>query len=292
MPLRGGGDAEGGALFVEADPRDPSRVRGFDVEVAEQEPFSKTLCAGQARLTFHFCSEVANRPLRNGKIAVRREAFPGNSMDDMTLGDYLCSARSAQALSSLTSLSRGTRWIRAAQLSGIKRAVIAKTPRRMSGQPWLRNTSYVDGQFDRIDQTRVRGVIRSAMFSFTESLVGATDRSLSRARPPRARVPDTRKLEKREGLQARASIRPRVGCSEKLGWPVGSLGAYIYLANNVLPLFGLPQLHNEFVERLFMLRRVFEPGEKIKGFPKIIAVVKAPCDCRKILQTRLNVPRS
>src|SRR5262249_58411571 len=33
--LRGGGDAEGGAPFVEADPADPSKVRGFDVEVAE-----------------------------------------------------------------------------------------------------------------------------------------------------------------------------------------------------------------------------------------------------------------
>ena len=31
-----GGDAEGGAPFVEADPSDPSRVRGFDVEVAER----------------------------------------------------------------------------------------------------------------------------------------------------------------------------------------------------------------------------------------------------------------
>src|SRR6185437_12963221 len=32
--LRWGGDAEGGAPFVEADPADPSRVRGFDVEIA------------------------------------------------------------------------------------------------------------------------------------------------------------------------------------------------------------------------------------------------------------------
>ncbi len=32
--LRWGGDAEGGAPFVEADPRDPTRVQGFDVEVA------------------------------------------------------------------------------------------------------------------------------------------------------------------------------------------------------------------------------------------------------------------
>jgi polar amino acid transport system substrate-binding protein len=34
--LRWGGDAEGGAPFVEADPADASRVRGFDVEVAER----------------------------------------------------------------------------------------------------------------------------------------------------------------------------------------------------------------------------------------------------------------
>ena len=33
--LRWGGDADGGAPFVEADPADPSKVRGFDVEVAE-----------------------------------------------------------------------------------------------------------------------------------------------------------------------------------------------------------------------------------------------------------------
>jgi len=34
-PFLWGGDAEGGAPFVEADPADPSQVRGFDVEVAE-----------------------------------------------------------------------------------------------------------------------------------------------------------------------------------------------------------------------------------------------------------------
>jgi polar amino acid transport system substrate-binding protein len=32
--LRWGGDAEGGAPFVEADPRDPTRLVGFDVEIA------------------------------------------------------------------------------------------------------------------------------------------------------------------------------------------------------------------------------------------------------------------
>src|SRR3954469_8295859 len=34
QPLTWGGDAEGGAPFVEADPADPSRARGFDVEIA------------------------------------------------------------------------------------------------------------------------------------------------------------------------------------------------------------------------------------------------------------------
>src|SRR5512132_1665122 len=33
-PLRWGGDAEGGAPFVEADPNDPGRLVGFDVEIA------------------------------------------------------------------------------------------------------------------------------------------------------------------------------------------------------------------------------------------------------------------
>jgi polar amino acid transport system substrate-binding protein len=34
--LRWGGDSEGGAPFVEADPNDPSKVEGFDVDVAEE----------------------------------------------------------------------------------------------------------------------------------------------------------------------------------------------------------------------------------------------------------------
>ena len=35
QPLRWGGDAEGGAPFVEADPTDPNKLVGFDVEIAE-----------------------------------------------------------------------------------------------------------------------------------------------------------------------------------------------------------------------------------------------------------------
>ena len=42
--LRWGGDAEGGAPYVEADPADPSRVVGFDVEVAQ------LLAAGLGRM--------------------------------------------------------------------------------------------------------------------------------------------------------------------------------------------------------------------------------------------------
>src|SRR6185295_10807378 len=34
--LRWGGDSEGGAPFVEADPNDPAKVEGFDVEVAQE----------------------------------------------------------------------------------------------------------------------------------------------------------------------------------------------------------------------------------------------------------------
>ena len=34
-PLRWGGDSEGGAPFVEADPTDPAKMVGFDVEIAE-----------------------------------------------------------------------------------------------------------------------------------------------------------------------------------------------------------------------------------------------------------------
>lgn len=35
-PFRWGGDAEGGAPFVEADPNDPTKLRGFDVEIANE----------------------------------------------------------------------------------------------------------------------------------------------------------------------------------------------------------------------------------------------------------------
>jgi polar amino acid transport system substrate-binding protein len=81
--LRWGGDAEGGAPFVEADPRDTSRVVGFEVDVAG-------LIAGELRRTPRFVqvaftsidasaargdfdiglSGIEDRPVRRERLAV------------------------------------------------------------------------------------------------------------------------------------------------------------------------------------------------------------------------------
>ena len=81
--LRWGGDAEGGAPFVEADPRDPTRVVGFDVEVAQllaeglgrrprfvQVGFT-SLDAAAARGDFDIgLSGIEDSPARRGRLAV------------------------------------------------------------------------------------------------------------------------------------------------------------------------------------------------------------------------------
>ena len=81
--LRWGGDAEGGAPFVEADPRDPSRVVGFDVEVAQllarglgrqarfvQAGFT-SLDAAAARGDFDVAlSGIEDSPARRSRLAV------------------------------------------------------------------------------------------------------------------------------------------------------------------------------------------------------------------------------
>ena len=81
--LRWGGDAEGGAPFVEADPRDPARVVGFEVDVAQmvagglgrrarfvQVGFT-TLDAAVARGDFDIgLSGVEDSPARRGRLAV------------------------------------------------------------------------------------------------------------------------------------------------------------------------------------------------------------------------------
>lgn len=81
--LRWGGDAEGGAPFVEADPRDPSRVVGFEVDVAallagalERVPrfvqvgFT-SLDAAAVRGDFDIgLSGIEDRPVRRDRLAV------------------------------------------------------------------------------------------------------------------------------------------------------------------------------------------------------------------------------
>jgi His/Glu/Gln/Arg/opine family amino acid ABC transporter permease subunit len=81
--LRWGGDAEGGAPFVEADPGDPTRVEGFDVDVATllatglgrvprfiQTGFT-TLDAATARGDFEVgLSGIEDTPTRRSRLAV------------------------------------------------------------------------------------------------------------------------------------------------------------------------------------------------------------------------------
>jgi His/Glu/Gln/Arg/opine family amino acid ABC transporter permease subunit len=81
--LRWGGDAEGGAPFVEADPTDPSRVVGFDVEIAEllaaglgrsarfiQTGFT-SIDASAARGDFDLAlSGIEDTPARRARLAV------------------------------------------------------------------------------------------------------------------------------------------------------------------------------------------------------------------------------
>ena len=78
-----GGDAEGGAPFVEADPNEPSRVRGFDVEIVDllaaglgrtarflQVGFT-SLDAAAARGDFHVAlSGIEDSPARRARLAV------------------------------------------------------------------------------------------------------------------------------------------------------------------------------------------------------------------------------
>jgi hypothetical protein len=81
--LRWGGDAEGGAPFVEADPADPSRVVGFDVEIAtllaqglgRQPRFVQvgftSLEASAARGDFDIgLSGIEDTPARRARLAV------------------------------------------------------------------------------------------------------------------------------------------------------------------------------------------------------------------------------
>jgi len=60
-PFRWGGDAEGGAPFVEADPQHPDRVVGFDVEIAELIAKGLGRTPEFVQITFTSLDQSANR---------------------------------------------------------------------------------------------------------------------------------------------------------------------------------------------------------------------------------------
>jgi polar amino acid transport system substrate-binding protein len=60
-PLRWGGDAEGGAPFVEADPRNPNQLQGLDVEIAELIAASLHRPAQFVQITFTQLDQSASR---------------------------------------------------------------------------------------------------------------------------------------------------------------------------------------------------------------------------------------
>jgi polar amino acid transport system substrate-binding protein len=102
--LRWGGDAEGGAPFVEADPQDPGRVVGFDVEIAQllAEGLGRTprfiqigftsLDASAARGDFDVgLSGIEASPARRSRLAITipyyefREILTVRTADSTTL---------------------------------------------------------------------------------------------------------------------------------------------------------------------------------------------------------------
>ncbi|HEX7615291.1 MAG TPA: ABC transporter substrate-binding protein/permease, partial [Thermoanaerobaculia bacterium] len=88
LVLRWGGDAEGGAPFVEADPPDPAKVRGFDVEIASAlakglgrrpqfvQVAYQTIDQSVARGDFEIgMSGMEDAPSRRAALAVTRPYF-------------------------------------------------------------------------------------------------------------------------------------------------------------------------------------------------------------------------
>jgi polar amino acid transport system substrate-binding protein len=98
--LRWGGDAEGGAPFVESDPADPARMRGFDVEIAAvlatglgrrpqfvQVAF-QSLDQSAARGDFDVgLSGVEDAPQRRAALAVTRPYFEFREVLTVRAGD-------------------------------------------------------------------------------------------------------------------------------------------------------------------------------------------------------------
>src|SRR5688572_11806985 len=59
--LRWGGDAEGGSPFVEADPNDPAKLKGFDVEIAEMIARELGMKPEFVQITFTSLDQSAHR---------------------------------------------------------------------------------------------------------------------------------------------------------------------------------------------------------------------------------------
>src|SRR5688500_10337629 len=59
--LRWGGDAEGGSRFVEADPTDPAKLKGFDVEIAEMIARELGMKPEFVQITFTSLDQSAHR---------------------------------------------------------------------------------------------------------------------------------------------------------------------------------------------------------------------------------------
>ncbi len=98
--LRWGGDAEGGAPFVEADPADPSKVRGFDVEIASAlalgvgkkplfvqvayQTIDQSVARGDFEIGF---SGVEDTPQRRKALSVTRPYFEFREVLTVRAGD-------------------------------------------------------------------------------------------------------------------------------------------------------------------------------------------------------------
>ena len=98
--LRWGGDAEGGAPFVEADPADPAKMRGFDVEIASAlakdlgrrpqfvQVAYQTLDQSAARGDFDIgLSGIEDTPARRAALAVTVPYFEFREVLTVRAGD-------------------------------------------------------------------------------------------------------------------------------------------------------------------------------------------------------------
>src|SRR6266516_5912397 len=70
-----------------------------------------------------------------------------------------------------------------------------------------------------------------------------------------------------------------------------TLHADIDLALDIAPLLGGAQRADQFLERIRIGGRVFEPGQEVEGFAEIAAVIELPGDRRQVFQARRNVVR-